>query len=117
MLCCSQVPRRQIEEFASEILDMTPLPEAVASSLDPKESQLAAGACASAVAELRGGAGPHARPRLHLYEQRPCSAEEAASMALLARQQGHAQGSHDPTKVKVVFRDGDGLSGEQEAEL
>ena len=31
----AQVPRRPIEEPASSILDMTPLPEAVAASLDP----------------------------------------------------------------------------------
>ena len=62
---------------------MTPLPEAVASSLDPNETELAAGACASAVAGMRSGArgASHEnaqRPRLHLFDQRPCSAEEAA---------------------------------------
>ena len=79
----AHVPHRAIEEPASEILDMTPLTEAIASSLDPNETELAAGACASAVAGMRSGAGGASlentqRSRLHLFDQRPCSAEEAA---------------------------------------
>lgn len=79
----AHVPHRAIEDPASEILDMTPLTEAIASSLDPNETELAAGACASAVAGMRSGAGGAShenaqRSRLHLFDQRPCSAEEAA---------------------------------------
>ena len=79
----AHVPHRAIEDPASEILDMTPLTEAIASSLDPNETELAAGACASAVAGMRRGAGGAShenaqRSRLHLFDQRPCSAEEAA---------------------------------------
>ena len=95
----AQVPRRPIDPPASEILDMTPMADAVdRSHLDPEESELAAGACAEAVAGLRqSGMGWYERrPRLHLFERSPCTAEEVRS--LLGQQRGYrATARHNPS--------------------
>lgn len=104
-----EVPRRPEEEPTTEIRDMTPV-EAVASQLDPDEANLAAGACASALAEQASSKGrSEKRPRLRLFDIVPCSNDESHA---LRRQRGQ---SHGPSRV--IFRDGRPMTVEQEHDL
>ena len=62
----AEVPRPPDEPKAAEIRDLTPIEaSAMGSSLDPNEGELAAGACASALAEQpasKGASGSDKRP-------------------------------------------------------
>lgn len=111
----AEVPRAPDEPKAAEIRDLTPV-EATAmmgSSLDPNEGELAAGACASALAEQpasKGASGSDKRPpRLRLFEIFACKPEESEK---LRRQRGQTQG---PTRV--IFRDGRHMSAEEANDL
>ena len=108
----AEVPRPPDEPKATEIRDLTPI-EVVASTLDPDEGDLAAGACASALADQpasKGGSGSEKRPpRLRLFDIFACKPEESN---MLRRQRGQTQG---PTRV--IFRDGREMSSEQANDL
>ena len=108
----AEMPRPPDEPKASEIRDFTPI-EAVASELDPDEGDLAAGACASALADRpasKGGVESEKRPpRLRLFDIFACKPEESHT---LRRQRGQTQG---PTRV--IFRDGREMSSEQANDL
>ena len=111
VLLGAEAPRKPDEAPVGEIRDLTPV-EAVASTLDPNESELAAGACASALAEQassKGRNGVEKKPRLHLFDIVACNPEDSQT---LRRQRGQ---THGPTRV--IFRDGRQMSSEQENDL
>ena len=110
----AEVPRPPDEPKAAEIRDLTPIEaSAMGSSLDPNEGELAAGACASALAEQpasKGASGSDKRPpRLRLFEIFACKPEESEKLRC---QRGQTQG---PTRV--IFRDGMHMSAEEANDL